>query len=138
MARQRGDLFLLEVDAEAEDAFTVLGGLRGTALSGTLRPVDVTAKDSGGARTLLDGAGILAFTFTGTGVFDGDAAHAAAQTLFMGRAVRPWRITRGDGSRYTGPCLITRLDHEGDWDGEETFALTVESAGAITFTAGAP
>lgn len=136
MARQRGDAFLLQLDQTGSGSFATVAGLRGTALAGRTRAVDVTAKDSGGFRQLLDGAGLQSFTLSGTGVFDSGAAHDQVQALFLGRVVRDWRILRGDGSSYGGPCLVTALDFAGNHDGEETFSITLESAGAMAY--GAP
>ncbi|WP_439816224.1 phage tail tube protein [Zavarzinia sp. CC-PAN008] len=133
MARQRGDLFLLQVNLDGGSGFATVAGLRGTVLSASVQPVDVTAKDSGGFRELLPGAGVQSLTLKGRGVFDSGTAHERVRTLFAARAVVRWRITRGDGSRWTMPAMVTALDYAGDHDGEETFELTVESAGAVSF-----
>ncbi|MDD3446197.1 MAG: phage tail protein [Zavarzinia sp.] len=133
MAKQRGDLFLLKVDVTGSGSFTTIAGLRSTGFKARLKAVETTNKDSAGQRELLDGAGVQSFTFTGAGVFDSGSAHTTVRTLFTGRTKRDWRIARGDGSTVTAPCLITALDYAGDHDGEETFSITLESAGALTF-----
>lgn len=133
MSKQRGDLFLLRIDTTGAGAYVTIAGLRSTGLKARLKPVETTNKDSAGQRELLDGAGIQSFTFSGAGVFDSGSAHDTARSLFMGRTRRNWRITRGDGSTVTAPCLITALDYAGNHDGEETFSITLESAGAVTF-----
>lgn len=135
MARQKGEAFLLQLDGTGGGSFTTVAGLRATGLAARTRAVDVTAKDSGGFRQLLSGAGVQSFTLSGAGVFDSGAAHAAVQSLFLGRTVRDWRIVRGDGSSYTAPCLVTALDFAGAHDGEESFSLTLESAGTVTYAA---
>lgn len=135
MARQRGEAFLLQLDSTGAGAFVTVAGLRSTGLAARTRAVDVTAKDSGGFRQLLAGAGIQSFTLSGAGVFDSGAAHDAVQSLFLGRALRDWRIIRGDGSNYTAPCLVTALDLNGNHDGEESFSITLESAGAVAYAA---
>lgn len=133
MPKQRGDLFLLKVDTTGSGAFATVAGLRSTGLNARLKPVETTNKDSGGQRELLDGAGIQAFTLTGAGVFDSGSAHETVRSLFLARTRRDWRITRGDGSSLTAPCLVTALDFAGDYDGEETFSITLESAGVVSF-----
>jgi TP901-1 family phage major tail protein len=133
MSKQRGDLFLLKVDTTGGGAFATVAGLRSTGLNARLKPVETTNKDSGGQRELLDGAGIQAFTLTGAGVFDSGSAHETVRSLFLARTRRDWRITRGDGSSLTAPCLVTALDFAGDYDGEETFSITLESAGSVSF-----
>lgn len=133
MSKQRGDQFLLKVDTSGGGAYVTVAGLRSTGLNARLRPVETTSKDSGGQRELLDGAGIQSFTLTGAGVFDSGTAHETVRTLFLGRTRRNWRITRGDGTTVTAPCLVTALDAAGEHDGEETFSITLESAGAVSF-----
>lgn len=133
MAKQRGDLFLLKVDTSGTGTFATIAGLRSTGLRARLKAIETTNKDSGGQRELLEGAGVQSFTFTGAGVFDSGSAHETARSLFVARTKRDWRIARGDGTTVTAPCLITTLDFAGEHDGEETFTLTLESAGAVTF-----
>lgn len=133
MAKQRGDLFLLKVDTTGSGAFATVAGLRSTGLAARLRPVETTSKDSGGQRELLGGAGVQSFTFTGAGVFDSGDAHDMVRSLFLARTRRDWRISRGDGSTVTAPCLVTALDLAGEYDGEETFSITLESAGTVSF-----
>ncbi|MFA5120007.1 phage major tail protein, TP901-1 family [Zavarzinia sp.] len=133
MSKQRGDLFLLKVDTTGSGAYVTVAGLRSTGIKARLKTVDVTSKDSAGTRELLDGAGLQSFTFTGAGVFDSGTAHDTVRSLFLGRTRRNWRIARGDGSTVTAPCLVTALDYAGDHDGEETFSVTLESAGTVTF-----
>ncbi len=133
MSKQRGDLFLLKVDSTGSGAYVTVAGLRSTGIKARLKTVDVTSKDSAGTRELLDGAGLQSFTFTGAGVFDSGTAHDTVRSLFLGRTRRNWRIARGDGSTVTAPCLVTALDYAGDHDGEETFSVTLESAGTVTF-----
>lgn len=133
MTKQRGDLFLLKVDTTGSGAYATVAGLRSTGFRARLRPVETTSKESGGQRELLEGAGIQSFTFTGAGVFDSGSAHETVRSLFMARSRRNWRITRGDGSTITAPCLVTALDYAGEHNGEETFSLTLESAGTLSF-----
>ena len=136
MTKQRGDKFLLQVDTSDNDTpvFTTVAGLRSTGISGKVKPIDVSNKDSGGVRQLLSGGGSQHFTISGAGVFDSGDAHKSVCNLFINKTIKKWQITRGDNSVMTMDCLITQLDYAGEYNGEETFSMTLESAGAITYT----
>jgi TP901-1 family phage major tail protein len=49
--------------------------------------------------------------------------------------VRAWQIIIPSFGRIQGPFQITALDYRGDHQGEVTFDLALESAGALGFTA---
>ena len=52
-------------------------------------------------------------------------AHALAGT------VRPYELSFEDGARMRGRFLVQRLDYAGDFNGERTYALQLESSGAV-------
>lgn len=134
MAKGKGQLFLLQVESATAGTYLTVAGLRGTTLSGKQQAVDVTSKDSPGFRELLEGAGFMQFTASGSGVFDSGTAHERVLTVFMGKQIKNWQVIRASGDKFTGPMLVTELEYAGNHDGEETYSLTLESAGVIAFT----
>ena len=40
-----------------------------------------------------------------------------------------------DFGQFEGPFMVAALEYAGEHDGEATFALSLASAGAVTFTA---
>ena len=54
--------------------------------------------------------------------------------LFDG-LIRPWQVVIPDFGTITGPFQITGLDYAGNHDGEVTYELALESAGALVFAA---
>jgi TP901-1 family phage major tail protein len=56
------------------------------------------------------------------------------QTFFDG-AVKNFQAVIPAFGTVAGPFQITSLEFSGDYDGELTYDLALESAGAMTFTA---
>jgi TP901-1 family phage major tail protein len=136
MAIQRGKDLLLKLDEAATGDFVTVGGLRSRRLDFSTDTVDVTTGDSPDRwRELLAGAGVRRARVSGAGVFKDDASDASVRATFFAGAIRPWRIVLPDFGTVEGPFLIAALEFAGDHDGELTFDLTLESAGALTFTA---
>jgi len=137
MSAQKGKDVLLQIgDGGSPESFTTVGGLRSKSIALNAEPVDVTHAESVGAwRELLAGAGVRAVSVTGAGVFRDDAAGEAVRAAFFAHAVDTWRLTVPDFGVLEGPFQIVNLDYAGEYDGEATQSLTLESAGAVTFTA---
>ncbi len=136
MAIQRGKDLLLKLDEAATGDFVTVAGLRSRRLDFSTDTVDVTTGDSPDRwRELLAGAGVRRARVSGAGVFKDDACDASVRATFFAGAIRPWRIVLPDFGTVEGAFLIAALEFAGDHDGELTFDLTLESAGALTFTA---
>ncbi|MFN8828651.1 MAG: phage major tail protein, TP901-1 family [Labrys sp. (in: a-proteobacteria)] len=135
MAAQKGRDLLLKID-DGTGGFVAVAGLRSRSLSFNAASVDVTAADSAGQwRELLDGAGIRRAAVAGSGVFKDDGTDAIVRQVFFDGTVRVWQVIVPSFGRIQGPFQITALDYRGDHQGEVTFDLALESAGALTFTA---
>lgn len=135
MAAQRGKDLLLKAE-DGAGAFVTIAGLRTRALSLNAELVDVTHSESAGRwRELLDGAGIKRATLTGAGIFKDAASDTLARQLFFDGALRSWQIVIPDFGTIAGPFQLTRLEYKGEHNGELGFDLTLESAGALSFTA---
>ncbi|MDC7677250.1 phage major tail protein, TP901-1 family [Asticcacaulis machinosus] len=134
MALQKGRDMLLKIEDGA--AFVTVAGLRARTISLNARTVDVTDSESaGGWRELLSGAGVKALSVSGSGVFRDAASDALMREAFFAQAQKVWQLIVPDFGRFEGPFLIAALDYAGDHDGEATFAMTLASAGEISFVA---
>ena len=65
---------------------------------------------------------------------DASADAQIRQTFFDGVA-RVWQLVIPDFGTLQGPFQVSALEYAGQYDGEATFALTLSSAGAVSFTA---
>lgn len=132
MAVERGSAFLLKVgDGAQVPAFATVAGLRTTQLSVNGEAVVVTSKDSGGWRQLLSGAGVRSVSVSGAGVFTGSAAEVRVKTSALTGVLDDYRLSFESGDSMTGRFLVTRLDYAGDFNGERSYTLSLESSGPV-------
>ncbi|BBE72051.1 phage major tail protein, TP901-1 family [Oharaeibacter diazotrophicus] len=136
MAAQKGRDLLLKVDATGSGGWQTVAGLRARRLAFTAGTVDVTDADSPGRwRELIEGAGVRQARISGAGIFRDAAADATVRGLFFDGVLAPWQVTIPDFGTVTGPFQVTRLDYAGSHDGEATYEIALESAGALVFAA---
>ncbi len=132
MAIEKGSAFLLKAgDGATPPVFTTVAGLRTTSVQINAEQVVVTNKGSGGWRELLEGAGVRSVTVSAAGVFTGSAAEAQIQAASLAGMLGQYRLAFESGATLTGQFLIARLDHSGDFNGERSYALTLESSGEV-------
>jgi len=135
MAAQKGRDLLLKVDSTGAGVFVTVAGLRNRSLSLNARPVDITNADSvNGWRESLEGAGIKSASLSGAGVFRDDAADETVRGYFFNGTLRNWQLIVPSFGIIQGAFLITALEYAGEYDGEVTYSLALESAGALSFT----
>ena len=132
MAVEKGSAFLLKVgDGAATPAFATVAGLRTTQLSVNGEAVVVTNKDSGGWRQLLSGAGVRSVSVSGAGVFTGSAAETRIRGNALGGVLDDYRLSFESGETMTGRFLVARLDYAGDFNGERSYTMSLESSGPV-------
>jgi TP901-1 family phage major tail protein len=132
MSAEKGSAFLLKVgDGGTPPAYATVAGLRTTQLSVNGEGVNVTSKDSGGWRELLSGAGVRSVSVAASGIFTGSIAEARVKTNALGGVLDDYELSFESGERMRGRFLVTRLDYAGDYNGERTYTLALESSGAV-------
>ncbi|RYY22420.1 MAG: phage major tail protein, TP901-1 family [Sphingomonadales bacterium] len=132
MAAEKGSAFLLKVGNGAVPVvYATVAGLRTTQLSVNGEAVAITSKDSGGWRELLSGAGVRSVSVSGAGVFTGSAAEARVKANALSGVLDDFRLSFESGDTMTGRFLVTRLDYAGDFNGERSYTLSLESSGAV-------
>ena len=132
MSAERGSAFLLKVGNGATPlVYTTVAGLRTTQLSVNGEMVQVTSKDSGGWRDLLSGAGVRSVSVSGAGVFTGSAAELRIKGNALAGTIDEYRLSFESGETLSGKFLVTRLDYAGDYNGERSYTLSLESSGAV-------
>jgi len=136
MAAQKGSSLLVKIgDGASPEAFTTIGGLRSTSISLNDEAVDVTTMDSSNARTLLANGGIQTITISGSGVFTDAASEGTLRTKFGASSFSNFQIIIPDFGTYTGAFMVASLEYAGEFNGEVTYSVTLESSGPITFAA---
>jgi len=132
MAVEKGSAFLLKIGNGGDPVtYATIAGLRTTQISVNGEAVNITSKDSGGWRQLLPGAGVRSVSVSGAGIFTGSAAEVRLRDHALGGAIDDYQLSFESGERLQGQFLITRLDYAGDYNGERTYTLSLESSGAV-------
>lgn len=132
MTAQKGSAFLLKIsDGEASPTYQTVAGLRTTQMSINGDTVVVTNKGSGGWRELLSGAGTRSVSVSAAGIFLGSEAEASIRSHALAGTLENYELSFEDGEKLRGKFLIQRLDYAGDFNGERTYTLQLESSGAV-------
>ena len=135
MAAQKGKDLLVKID-DGTGAFVTVAGLRTRRLAFNAETVDITHAESAGRwRELLECAGIKRAAISGRGLFKDAATDALMRQVFFDGAVKGYQVVIPDFGTVAGPFQITGLEFAGEHNGEVTYELSLESAGALTFAA---
>jgi predicted secreted protein len=122
MAAQKGKDLLLKVDSDGAGSFTTEAGLRARTLAFNAASVDITDKTA---------------RISGSGIFKDAASDETLRAYFFNGTVRDWQVIVPELGTVEGPFQIATLEYGGQHDGEVTFDLSLESAGALSFAAAA-
>lgn len=133
MAAEKGSAFLLKVgNGSTPPVYSTVAGLRTTQLSVNGEVVNITSKDSAGWRELLSGAGTRSVSVAGSGIFTGSTAESRVKTNALAGLLDDYELSFESGERMRGQFVVTRLDYAGDYNGERTYTLALESSGEVS------
>ena len=94
----------------------------------------MTNKDSSGNRTLLADAGVSSVSISGSGVFTDAASETALKNAWNSGSFVNYQIIIHDFGTYQGAFQLTALSYAGEFNGEVTYSVTLESSGAVAFS----
>jgi TP901-1 family phage major tail protein len=133
MSAQKGKDLLVKIADGA--GFSTVAGLRTRRLAFNAETVDITHAESANRwRELLDGAGVKRASVSGRGLFIDAATDASMRQTFFDGTVLNYQIVIPDFGTVQGAFQITNLEFAGEHNGEVTYDVALESAGALTFT----
>ena len=133
MAISKGRALLLKVGSGA-GAVTV-AAMRSTRFQINGETVDATSKDDNGMQRLLSEGGTARVSVSASGVLSGSAQAAEFVNRTLNRTLHPYRLEFDDGDVLEGSFQMTSFEALGDYNGEQTYSLKLESSGAVTVTA---
>ena len=135
MVAQKGKDLLLTIDGDGAGSYVTVAGLRSKRIAFNSETVDVTCSGSAGRwRELLAGSGVQRASVSGAGIFKDQASDANVRSRFFAGEIVAWQVVVPDFGTIQGPFQITSLEYAGNHDAEVTFEMSLESAGALTFT----
>mgnify|MGYP001120600091 CR=1 FL=1 len=134
MGAQKGKDLLLKMSDGA--SFVTVAGLRSRRIAFNAEIVDITSAESTDRwRELLAGAGVKRASLSGRGLFKDAASDALVQQAFFNGTINDCQVVVPDFGTIEGPFQIASLEFAGEHNGEVTFDVALESAGALAFTA---
>jgi TP901-1 family phage major tail protein len=134
MGAQKGKDLLLKMNDGT--GYVTVAGLRSRRIAFNAETVDVTHAESVDRwRELLEGAGVKRASISGRGLFKDAASDALVRQSFFDGAINACQVAVPDFGIIEGLFQISSLEFSGEHNGEVTFDLGLESAGALTFTA---
>ena len=75
------------------------------------------------------------FTTSGSGVFVDGSTFTNVEGLARSKALLKCHVVVPDYGTYDADFQITSLEFSGEHNGEVTYSISLESSGAVTFTA---
>ena len=140
MAKQLGRALLVKIgDGEVSEAFANLCGLNSKSITINNSSIDVTTPDCTtpeGALWTETLAGLKNVSVSGDGFFEDSTTEARMNTVAMqADNVANFQIVVPDFGSYAGAFRIVTLEFGGETEGGVTYSLSLESTGAVTFTA---
>ena len=134
MGAQKGKDLLVKVNDGS--GFITVAGLRSRRIAFNAELVDITHAESVDRwRELLAGAGVRRAAISGRGLFKDGASDALVRQAFFDGTINEAQVIVPDFGTIEGLFQISALEFAGEHNGEVTFDLSLESAGALTFTA---
>lgn len=129
----KGSALLLKKGAVASSAVTI-GGFRTTSFTINSETVDITSADSSNRwRKLLAAAGVKSMSISMSGILKDDNAHEALINDVIAQTVDDYRLSVGTLGTITGKFQLTQFEGAGEYNGEETYSITLESGDDVSF-----
>lgn len=133
MAAQSGRVYLLKLGADGSGG--TVAGLRDLTATINNESVDITNKDSAGWRELGEGFGTQSVTLSAAGIATDGATFESLKGYAQANSINALQVIQTtEGDYLAGNFQVTSFQESGSHNNELSFTLTLESAGAVTFT----
>lgn len=133
MAGQAGKSFLLKVGTAASGV--TVAAMRTTRVSINSEMLDATNKDSTDLmRELVAGGGVKSVTIECEGVMTANAQRSTLEGYALAGSLNAFGLAYDGGDKLDGSFQITRFEMAGEYNGVQTYAMTLESSGDVTIT----
>lgn len=136
MSARKGSLVLIKVgNGATTETFSTIGGIMVSHMLLNQTLLEANTLESQDYRRLLSGAGLKFMRITGSGIFTDAASEELLRGYAFAGSSNNYRFIFASGAYCAGPFIISRYERRGDYDQEEIYALTLESAGIVTYSA---
>lgn len=140
MATQQGRELLIKMgDGESSETFTTVCGLTSKSIGINGNTYDVTTAtcgDEGSALWQELQAGVKSVQASGNGIFKDETAEADLVAAALGDTTSTnFQVIVPDFGTFAGAFFIETLEFGGEQEGAVSVSLSLNSTGAVTFTA---
>jgi len=125
MNKMKGALFLLQ--CEIASVYTTVAAMRTTSMTVNSELVEVTDKEIL-FRELLENAGISSTSIKASGVVSDSSTYDFIRGQALTGAISNCKLVSQNGEVFTGAFAFTSFESSGEYNKEEVFNLTLESA----------
>lgn len=132
----KGRDFLVQIESSTPGTYETVGGLRTNSFSLNNEQVDISDKDGTAWKALLAQAGLQSISMKGSGVAKSSSTQLKIRDAAFSGAFVNLKLTSGLGYSFTGPFQVTSYEGSGDHNKEETFSVSLDSAGDIVYDNG--
>lgn len=132
----KGRDFLIQLETAIPGTYATIGGLRSNSFSVNNEQIDITDKDGSGWKQLLEGGGVQAVSLKGSGVSKNSTTLAAIREASFDNTHVSLKLVSALGFSFTGMFAVTSFEGAGEYNKEETFSVSLDSAGDVTYSAG--
>lgn len=137
MPSQKGRDLLLKIgDGGAPETFSTIGAARAAEVVLNNQPADATTMESGGIQSFAADAGVQTLEITLEGLFKDAAAEETLRAAAFNRLQRNYQMFFPNGDILAGAFVVRDYQRAGQYDGIETFSVTLARSGGSTYTAG--
>jgi TP901-1 family phage major tail protein len=135
MSAQKGEMVLLKIGdgAQPDEQFATLGGLRTTRMTVNRQVVVANHAGGGGWREALQQAGSAYVRVQGSGIFTDALAESRLRAQAMQGSAMQYRLHFGNGDQLQGAFVVSNYERSGRLGELESFAVTLESAGDVSY-----
>lgn len=132
MAAQKGRLFLLKLGASG--AGGTVAGSRSLTVTINNEAVEITNKDSGGFRELLEGAGTQGVDISLEGVATDGSTYETFKGYAQAGSINSMQVIGPDNDAVSAAFLITSFQEAGNYNDEIKFSASLQSSGTVSYT----
>lgn len=109
-----------------------VAGMRTTAFTIGGEEVDITTKDAtAGWRDLLAESGVTTFAITAAGVYQDDVTLQNMRIAVITKVLDTYSLVFESGDEYFGFFQVLSVEQSGEFNGEVTYSISLESSGEI-------
>ena len=127
----KGAEMLLKI--KINDKFETVGGMKVTRLNLSNQLIDVSNKDSGAWRLLIENSGVKSLSVLASGVFTNSSAEKKLAQAAFESTMQTYQLISESGDIIEGSFFVLSYERAGNVFEEECYSIALESSGAIKF-----